>query len=49
MRADDDAGTPVEVREIPAWEGERVRAFLRGADMKTAEEFSGACVCIASV
>ncbi|KAI0737788.1 hypothetical protein C8Q80DRAFT_1125240 [Daedaleopsis nitida] len=30
---------PVEVREISAWEGERVRSFLRNADITTVESF----------
>ncbi|KAI0737794.1 hypothetical protein C8Q80DRAFT_1210952 [Daedaleopsis nitida] len=36
---DDEEGTSVRVVEIPAWEGERVRAFLRDADMEAAKNF----------
>lgn len=38
----DDDGTPVEIREIPCWEGERVRAYLRDGDREAAERFDGA-------
>ncbi|KAI0774646.1 hypothetical protein BD413DRAFT_611668 [Trametes elegans] len=35
-----DAG-PVEVREIPAWEGKRVRRYFRAADRARAESVEG--------
>ncbi|KAI0684366.1 hypothetical protein C8Q76DRAFT_831516 [Earliella scabrosa] len=35
----DDKGTPLEVTEVPGWEGERARAYLRAADKTAAEEF----------
>ena len=37
----DEDGTPVEVTEIPGWEGERIRAYLRAADATAADEFDG--------
>ena len=33
----------VEVRQIPTWEGERVRAFLKSVNLETAEAFDGKC------
>ena len=33
----DSAGDPVEIREIPVWEGRRVREFLREADAEAVE------------
>ena len=38
---EEDSDEFVEVRQIPTWEGERVRTFLRNADMETAEDFDG--------
>ena len=38
---ENDSDEFVEVRQIPTWEGERVRTFLRNADMETAENFDG--------
>ena len=40
----DNDGAPMEVTEIPSWEGERVRTYLRAADRTAAEEFDGKCV-----
>ena len=40
----EDRGEVVEVRQIPAWEGERVRAFLRSADPGTAKGFDSKCL-----
>ena len=39
---DNEEETAVRVVEIPAWEGERVRAFLRNANLDTAGRFDGA-------
>ncbi|KAM5542487.1 hypothetical protein V8D89_003946 [Ganoderma adspersum] len=38
----DGGGSPVEIREIPVWEGRRVREFLQNADADTV--FDRACV-----
>ncbi|TBU48253.1 hypothetical protein BD309DRAFT_949991 [Dichomitus squalens] len=35
----DDDDAPTEIREIPAWEGERVRAYFREADVEAASKF----------
>lgn len=35
------AGQDVEFREIPAWEGERVRRYFRAANKESAERFDG--------
>ena len=43
VRDDEDESVVVEAREIPAWEGERVRAFLRNASVETAQAFDGTC------
>ena len=37
----DDAGFVVEVKEIPAWEGNRVRDFLQNADADMVQNFDG--------
>ena len=34
-----NVGAPVEIREIPVWEGRRVRDFLRDVDAETADDF----------
>ncbi|CDO77236.1 hypothetical protein BN946_scf184747.g49 [Trametes cinnabarina] len=36
-------GDRTDIREIPAWEGERVRRYFREADRAQAENFNGAC------
>lgn len=35
------SGQDVEFREIPAWEGERVRKYFRDADRDKAKRFEG--------
>ncbi|RPD64735.1 hypothetical protein L227DRAFT_607371 [Lentinus tigrinus ALCF2SS1-6] len=35
----DEDGSPIEIREIPGWEGERVRRYLRNADREGADHF----------
>ncbi|TFK82976.1 hypothetical protein K466DRAFT_603256 [Polyporus arcularius HHB13444] len=35
----DDEGSPVEVREVPLWEGRRVRDYFLDADADTAAQF----------
>ncbi|KAI0696965.1 hypothetical protein C8T65DRAFT_743360 [Cerioporus squamosus] len=35
----DEEGSPIEIKEIPGWEGERVRSYLRNADREAAEHF----------
>ncbi|KAI0684257.1 hypothetical protein C8T65DRAFT_836558 [Cerioporus squamosus] len=42
----DEDGSPVEVREIPGWEGERVRSYLRNADRKAADNFNDEFVAL---
>ncbi len=43
----DDNGAPVEVKEKPTWEGDRVSAFLRAADpLATAGRFDGMGRCV---
>ena len=37
----DKEGSPEEIQEIPAWEGERVRTYLRNADADAMENFDG--------
>ena len=37
----DSKGVPERIVEIPAWEGERVREFVRAADGATMEAFGG--------
>lgn len=37
----DDEDQPIEAREIPTWEGERVREYFREADRDAAEKFDG--------
>ena len=40
----DSVGVPAEIKEIPVWEGRRVRDFLREADAEAVESFDrGAC------
>ncbi|KAM5542491.1 hypothetical protein V8D89_003950 [Ganoderma adspersum] len=38
----DSVGAPVEIREIPVWEGRRVREFLRNADAQAMRDFDRA-------
>lgn len=40
----DTEGSPTKVKEIPAWEGKRVRKYLRDADTEAAREFDGECL-----
>ena len=35
------AGIPEEIQEFPAWEGERVRDYLRCADVDAMDKFAG--------
>ena len=44
----DGRGTLLEIREIPAWEGERVREYVREADAEGMERFDGGCNCSCS-
>ena len=39
--ARDSRGTPEQITEIPAWEGERVREHMRAADEATMQAFEG--------
>ncbi|KAM5542457.1 hypothetical protein V8D89_003916 [Ganoderma adspersum] len=41
-RVSEDA--PVEIREIPVWEGRRVREFLRDADAEAVDDFDRTCL-----
>lgn len=36
----------VEVREVPAWEGERVRKYMHNADIARADNFDGKLLSI---
>ena len=40
----DSVGTPVEIREIPVWEGQRVRESLRETDAEGMRDFHRACL-----
>ena len=37
----DENQAPVEIREVPTWEGKRLREFLHGADREAMDGFDG--------
>uniref|UniRef100_A0A5K1K5P1 Thiol-transferase Tc52 n=1 Tax=Ganoderma boninense TaxID=34458 RepID=A0A5K1K5P1_9APHY len=42
----DGAGIPVEIKEIPVWEGQRVRGYLRDADAEAMRDFERTFVAL---